>query len=106
MIRSELVRKLTRTYPHLSSQVVEAAVESILNRITDGLAQGAKVRFRGFGSFASKMRKQRMGRNPRTGNPVQVEEKQVPTFRASKQLLTRLTAARNIPTAKPFADRK
>ncbi|QDA36097.1 integration host factor subunit beta (plasmid) [Paracoccus liaowanqingii] len=106
MIRSELVRKLARTYPHLSPQVVETAVEAILNQITEGLAQGKRVEFRGFGSFASKMRKQRMGRNPRNGDPVQVEEKQVPTFRASKQLLTRLTAAGNIQTSKPFADPK
>ncbi|TJZ89275.1 integration host factor subunit beta [Paracoccus gahaiensis] len=90
MIRSELARKLAKTHPHLSPLVVEAAVESILNQITDSLAQGKRVEFRGFGSFASKVRKHRMSRDPRNGDPVKVEAKQVPTFRASKLLLARL----------------
>ncbi|TGN37744.1 integration host factor subunit beta [Paracoccus liaowanqingii] len=91
MIRSELVRKLAKVHPHLSPLVVvEAAVESILNQITDSLAQGKRVEFRGFGSFASKIRKHRMSRDPRNGDPVKVEAKQVPTFRASKLLLARL----------------
>ena len=90
MIRSELVRKLAEANPHLSPLVVEAALESILNQITVNLAQGKRIEFRGFGSFASKIRKQRMGRDPRNGDPVKVDAKRVPTFRTSKLLLARL----------------
>lgn len=90
MIRSELVRKLAEANPHLSPLVVETALESILNQITVNLAQGKRVEFRGFGSFASKIRKQRMGRDPRNGDPVKVDAKQVTTFRTSKLLLARL----------------
>ncbi|QDA36932.1 integration host factor subunit beta (plasmid) [Paracoccus liaowanqingii] len=100
MVRSELVRKLAHAHPHLSQQVVEAAVEAILNEITDSLAQGKRVEFRGFGAFSSKVRDPRLGRNPRNGDPVQVEAKQVPAFRASKQLLSRLTG--NIPIHERF----
>lgn len=94
MIRSELVGKLMETYPHLSRPVVEAALNSILNEITNRLAQGQRVEIRGFGSFASKIRDARMGRNPKTGEPVQVENKQVPRFRASKHLLEQLNGSK------------
>jgi integration host factor subunit beta len=92
MIRSELVRKLAQAHPHLSPQVVEAVVGTILTEITDSLARGTRVEFRGFGSFVSKVRKARLGRNPRNGNPVQVEAKQVLLFKASAQLLGRLNS--------------
>ncbi|QDA36916.1 integration host factor subunit beta (plasmid) [Paracoccus liaowanqingii] len=63
---------------------------SIFNPITNNLAHGKRVESRGFGSFTSKIRNPRIGRDPRNGGAVQVETKQVPTFRAWKQLLTRL----------------
>ncbi|QDA36217.1 hypothetical protein E4191_19030 (plasmid) [Paracoccus liaowanqingii] len=63
---------------------------SILNPITNNLAHGKRVESRGFGSFTSKIRNPRIGRDPRSGGAVQVETKQVPTFRAWKQLLMRL----------------
>ncbi|CAM3498462.1 HU family DNA-binding protein [Paracoccus nototheniae] len=90
MLRSELVRKVAEAHPHLSPLDAEAVVEAILNAITDRLADGHRVELRGFGSFASKDRKARMGRNPRNGAPVPVAAKQVPLFRASKRLLERL----------------
>ena len=92
MIRSELVRKLAQAHPHLSPQVVEVVVRTILNEITDSLTRGTRVEFRGFGSFTSKVRKGRLGRNPRNGDPVQVEAKQIPVFKASIQLLGRLNS--------------
>lgn len=90
MVRSELVRKVAEANPHLSPQAVEAAVEAILNGITGGLARGSRVELRGFGSFASKDREARMGRNPRTGDPVPVAAKQIPRFRIAKRLRERL----------------
>lgn len=90
MIRSELVGKLAQSHLHLSRPVVEAAVDTILNEITDRLAQGHRAEFRGFGSFSSKIWDARMGRNPRTGETVQVSRKQILRFRAAKHLLERL----------------
>lgn len=90
MVRSELVRKIAEANPHLSPLDAEAAVEAILNAITDKLAHGHRVELRGFGIFASKDREARMGRNPRNGASVPVAAKQVPLFKASKRLLERL----------------
>lgn len=90
MIRSELVEKLVETYPHLPRPIVAAALDTILNEIKDGLAQGQRVEIRGFGNFSGRIRKARMGRNPRNGDPVPVAEKWIPWFRASKLLLDRL----------------
>lgn len=65
MVRSELVRKVAEANLHLSPLDAEAVVEAILNAITDRLADGHRVELRGFGSFASKVRDGRMGRNPK-----------------------------------------
>lgn len=92
MVRSELVRKIADANPMLSPQAADAALDAILNEITEALAQGGRVEIRGFGSFASKDRKARMGRNPRNGAPVQVAAKQVPRFRAAKRILEQLNS--------------
>lgn len=92
MIRSELMEKLLLAHPHLPRQVVEAALDTILNEITDCLAQGHRVELRGFGSFSSKVREARMGRNPRTGEPLAVSPKRHMHFRASRQILERLNS--------------
>ena len=72
--------------------MLEATVAVILDEITGSLAQGNRVEFRGFGSFVSKIRDARMGRNPRNGKPVPVETKQVARFKASTQLVARLNS--------------
>ena len=92
MVRSELIRKLAETHPQLPLPVLEAAVAVILDEITGSLAQGNRVEFRGFGSFVSKIRDARMGRNPKNGDAVQVETKQVARFKASTQLVARLNS--------------
>ncbi|CAM3485330.1 HU family DNA-binding protein [Paracoccus nototheniae] len=90
MIRSELVGKLAQSHPHLPRPVVGAALNAILSKIMDSLAQGQRVEVRGFGNFSSKVRKARMGRDPRTGAPVAVASKRILHFRASKLLLEQL----------------
>lgn len=90
MLRSQLIERLVETHPHLSRSMVEAVLDAVLNEITDSLAQGARIEVRGFGSFFGKTRQARIGRNPRTGEPVQVVAKRVPRFRASNLLLERL----------------
>jgi len=90
MIKSELVARLAQRYPHLYHRDVERIVSTVLDEITKALAQGHRVELRGFGAFSVKVRPSRMGRNPRTGEPVTVEAKRAPFFRTGKELRERL----------------
>ncbi len=90
MIKSELVERLARAYPNLYHRDIERAVNRIFAEITQALARGERVEIRGFGAFTVKQRDARTGRNPRTGDPVDVDAKVVPFFRAGKELRDRL----------------
>ena len=90
MIRSELIQKIADENPHLYQRDVERIVNTIFNEITDAMASGNRVELRGFGAFSVKKRDARVGRNPRTGESVQVEEKHVPFFKTGKLLRDRL----------------
>ncbi len=90
MIRSELVEKIAAENPHLYQRDVERIVATLFDEIIDAMANGDRVELRGFGSFSVKRREPRMGRNPRTGESVPVEEKHVPFFKTGKLLRDRL----------------
>lgn len=90
MIRSELIQKIADENPHLIQRDVERIVNTIFNEITNALADGNRVELRGFGAFSVKKRDARMGRNPRTGEAVKVDEKHVPFFKTGKLLRDRL----------------
>lgn len=90
MIRSELIQKLSDENPHLYQRDVERIVNSIFEEVIDALASGDRVELRGFGAFSVKKRDARIGRNPRTGESVSVDEKHVPFFKAGKLLRDRL----------------
>ncbi len=92
MIKSELVQIIADKNPHLYQRDVENIVNAILDEITGALADGNRVELRGFGAFSVKNRPARIGRNPRTGEKVQVEEKWVPFFKTGKELRERLNA--------------
>jgi integration host factor subunit beta len=93
MIKSELVTRIAEQNPHLYQRDVERIVNTIFEEIAAALARGDRVELRGFGAFSIKQRPARTGRNPRTGAPVQVEEKSVPQFKTGKELRQRLNAA-------------
>jgi integration host factor subunit beta len=93
MIKSELAQKLAEQNPHLYQRDIEKVVNAILDTIGDALAQGGRAEIRGFGSFAVKNRGARTGRNPRTGEAVQVSEKFVPVFKTGKEMRQRLNLA-------------
>lgn len=90
MIRSELIQKIADENPHLYQRDVEKIVNTIFDEITDAMARGDRVELRGFGAFSVKKRDGRTGRNPRTGELVEVEEKHVPFFKTGKLLRDRL----------------
>ncbi len=93
MIKSELVQKIAERNPHLYQRDVENIVNAILEEITNALARGDRVELRGFGAFSVKRRDARVGRNPRTGEHVSVEEKSVPFFKTGKEMRERLNDA-------------
>jgi integration host factor subunit beta len=93
MIRSELIAKLASENPHLTQRDVERVVGVILDRIGDALSEGGRAELRGFGAFSVRARPARAGRNPRTGDSVDVRAKAVPFFKSGKELRERLNAA-------------
>ncbi len=90
MIKSELVQRIADRNPHLYLRDVEKIVNAILDEITSALARGDRVELRGFGAFSVKHRDARVGRNPRTGAHVSVDEKAVPFFKTGKEMRERL----------------
>ena len=90
MIRSELIQKIADENPHLFQRDVERIVSTIFEEITGALANGDRVELRGFGAFSVKTRDARVGRNPRTGAAVSVDQKKVPFFKTGKLLRDRL----------------
>jgi len=90
MIKSELIHKISQKYPHLYHRDVERIINRIFDEITGSLAKGNRIELRGFGAFSVKQRPARRGRNPRTGEPVDVPGKFVPFFKTGKELRERL----------------
>jgi integration host factor subunit beta len=86
MIRSELLSVLAKDNPDLRGEDVEQVVDIFFDEISQRLAEGGRVELRGFGAFSTRAREARQGRNPRTGQTVQVEAKRVPYFRPGKEM--------------------
>lgn len=90
MIKSELVQRLADKHPNLFHRDIEKIVSVIFDGIADALIDGHRVELRVFGAFSVKHRPARVGRNPRSGAPVEIEEKYAPFFKAGKDLRDRL----------------
>ncbi len=90
MTKSELIMRLAESNPHLYQRDIERIVATVFGEIASALARGDRVELRGFGAFSVKRREARIGRNPRTGDSVPVEDKHIPFFKTGKQLRDRL----------------
>src|SRR2546423_15255588 len=90
MIKSELIAKLAEENPHLTQRDIERVVGVVLERMIQALETGGRVELRGFGGLSVRSREARAGRNPRTGEPVDVRAKHVPFFKSGKELRERL----------------
>ena len=90
MIRSELVQKLCEDHPDLTAKEVERVVAAFFDSLIEQLEQGGSVELRGFGAFSTRARDARRGRNPRTGESVDVDAKHVPYFKPGKEMRERL----------------
>ena len=85
MTKAELVEEVARA-AELNKRDAEVIVETVFGSIIDALHKGEKVELRGFGSFRTRERGPRRGRNPKTGEPVDVPAKRVPYFKPGKEL--------------------
>ena len=86
MIRSELLQQLARENPDLRADEIEQVVDIFFEQIAGRLAEGGRVELRGFGAFSTRERQARKGRNPRTGEAVEVPAKRVPYFKPGKEM--------------------
>ena len=89
MTKAELAERVVDRV-HLTKRQTEAIVGILLACITEALREGDKVELRGFGSFRARSRNARQGRNPKTGDAIQVPCKKVPFFKAGKELRERV----------------
>ena len=90
MTKSELMEKLSAKQPTLPAKEIENMVKDILEFISQSLENGNRVEIRGFGSFSLHHRQPRLGRNPKTGDSVNLSAKSVPYFKAGKELKARV----------------
>ncbi|HHF3489345.1 integration host factor subunit beta [Haemophilus influenzae] len=90
MTKSELMEKLSVKQPTLPAKEIENMVKDILEFISQSLENGDRVEVRGFGSFSLHHRQPRLGRNPKTGDSVNLSAKSVPYFKAGKELKARV----------------
>ena len=95
LTKSELIDHIAAECGSLNSKEAEVAVNTVLQTIVQALAEGRRVEIRGFGSFSLNKRAARMGRNPRTGASVAVEEKYVPKFKAGADLRAAVDESRH-----------
>lgn len=93
MTKSELIERLAEQLVHLPYKDVELAVKTILEHMSTALAQGERIEIRGFGSFSLHFRAPRTGRNPKTGESVELTGKHVPHFKPGKELRERVNEA-------------
>ncbi len=92
MTKSDLIDALARKQTHLHPKDVELSVKIILEEMSRALASGERIEIRGFGSFSLHYRPPRKGRNPKTGETVQLDGKYVPHFKPGKLLRERVMA--------------
>jgi len=97
MIKSELILRIAEQNPHLYEKDVEAVVNTILDRISNALADGGRVELRRLGIFSLKTQGARKGRNPRTGLAVPIAEKKAIAFKPGKGMHARLNPS-EVPT--------
>ena len=95
MTKSELISLLAAENPLLYHRDVEKIVLTVFEEISSALAKGERVELRGFGAFSVARRKQRTGRNPRTGEAVNIEEKYIPRWKTGKELRLKLNKQEN-----------
>ena len=93
MTKSELIEQLAEQHAHIPVKDVENAVKEILEQMAGSLSSSDRIEIRGFGSFSLHFRSPRTGRNPKTGDTVELDGKHVPHFKPGKELRDRVNAS-------------
>jgi len=102
MTKSELIERIASVQGQLSAKDVEFAVKMILDHMVEVLAAGERIEIRGFGSFSLHYRAPRLGRNPKTGEKVELLGKYVPHFKPGKELRDRVNlSSEEVPGETP-----
>lgn len=104
MTKSELIESLAKRQSQLAYKDVELAVKTILEHMANALSNGERIEIRGFGSFSLHYRPPRVGRNPKSGDPVSLPAKYVPHFKPGKQLRDRIDQTKDIPIKQDLDD--
>ena len=94
MTKSEVIERIAEKQLHLPVKDVELSIKQILTLMSDSLANGERIEIRGFGSFSLHYRAPRIGRNPKTGEPVSLSGKHVPHFKPGKDLKLQVNQGR------------
>jgi integration host factor subunit beta len=92
MTKSDLIVLMVSEQRTLGESDVEYAVKAILQQMSDALASGERIEIRGFGSFTLRSRPPRIGRNPKSGEPVAIPVRYAPHFKPGKELRERVNA--------------
>ena len=92
MTKSELISKITSKNSYLYHKDVYKIIDTLFNSVTKALKDGDRVELRGFGSFTTKLRNARIGRNPKTGDPVAIPQKKMPFFKMGKSMKERINS--------------
>ncbi|MGA1845728.1 integration host factor subunit beta [Deferribacter abyssi] len=90
MTKSQLIEKISEKYPKLTKKQIEFIVNGVFNTIKEALKEGEPVEIRGFGSFKIREKEAKIGRNPKTGEKVQIPAKKVPYFKPGKEIKEQL----------------
>lgn len=90
MTKSELIERLAEMMEHVQARDIEIAVKELLEQMVQTLQKGERIEIRGFGSFSLHYRAPRVGRNPKTGETVELDGKYVPHFKPGKELRDRV----------------
>ena len=92
MTKSELILKITSKNSYLYHKDVYKIIDTLFNCVTKALKDGDRIELRGFGTFTTKMRNARIGRNPKTGEPVAIPQKKMPFFKMGKSMKERINS--------------
>ena len=92
MTKSELILKITSKNSYLYHKDVYKLIDTLFNCVTNALKDGDRVELRGFGTFTTKLRNARIGRNPKTGDPVAIPQKKMPFFKMGKSMKERINS--------------
>lgn len=86
MTKNELIKKISEKYKTYSREDIALVVQTIFNSMTDAMTKNERIEIRGFGAFTIRERKPRIGRNPKSGEKVALNNRKVPFFKTGKEL--------------------